>query len=104
VNYSPTFEVLLTSKVLNKIPIKEAKLFRSYAHGKNHEWSDIDIALVSEIFIGIRIDDKDKIRNITLAVNSALFGDTLAEAEQSIREALELFFEGFDEIRKLSEI
>lgn len=56
----------------NNIPIKEAILFGSYAKGNSHEWSDIDIALVSEVFIGDRIDDKDKIRKITLSISSEL--------------------------------
>ena len=56
----------------NHIPIKEAILFGSYAKGNHQEWSDIDIALVSEIFVGDRIDDKDKIRKITLSVSSEI--------------------------------
>ncbi len=56
----------------NNIPIKEAILFGSYASGNYREWSDIDIALVSEIFVGDRIDNKDKIRNITLSVSSEI--------------------------------
>jgi len=61
-------------KVLNRnnIPIKEAFLFGSYATGNYHQWSDIDIALVSDIFIGDQINDKDKIRSITLSVSSEL--------------------------------
>ncbi len=60
--------------VLNKhnIPVKEAVLFGSYATGKYKEWSDIDIALVSDLFAGDRIDDKDKIRMITLSVSSEI--------------------------------
>ncbi len=56
----------------NDIPIKEAVLFGSYAKGNAHEWSDIDIALVSDIFVGDRIADKDKIRRITLSVSSEI--------------------------------
>ncbi len=56
----------------NNIPIKEAILFGSYATGQYQEWSDIDIALVSELFLGDRMDDKDKIRSITLSVSSEL--------------------------------
>ena len=33
-------------------------------------WSDIDLALVSEIFEGNRIKDRGKIRRITLSVSS----------------------------------
>ncbi|MFH1612293.1 MAG: nucleotidyltransferase domain-containing protein [bacterium] len=56
----------------NNIPIKEAILFGSYAIGNYQEWSDIDIALVSDIFEGNRIDDKDKIRKITLSISSKI--------------------------------
>lgn len=54
------------------IPIREAVLFGSYAKVNETEWSDIDIALVSEIFDGDRIADKDKIRKITLSISSEL--------------------------------
>jgi len=47
-------------------------LFGSYASGKYDKWSDIDIALVSDLFVGNRIDDKDMIRKITLSVSSAI--------------------------------
>lgn len=56
----------------NQIPIKEAILFGSYAKGTQKEWSDIDIALVSTIFKGNRIKDKDKIRHITISVSSEI--------------------------------
>lgn len=56
----------------NNIQIKNAYLFGSYARGNNNEWSDIDIAIVSDAFEGVRIKDRDKIRNITLAVSSNL--------------------------------
>ena len=56
----------------NNIPIKEAILFGSYARGNYQEWSDIDIALVSDRFGGDRIEDKDKIRKITLSISSEI--------------------------------
>lgn len=56
----------------NNIQIKNAYLFGSYAKGNNNEWSDIDIAIVSDDFEGIRFKDRDKIRNITLSVSSNL--------------------------------
>ncbi len=67
-----TIENYLLALKQNNIPIKEAILFGSYAKGNPSEWSDIDIALVSEIFKGNRIEDKDKIRKITLAVSSEI--------------------------------
>ncbi len=56
----------------HQIPIQQAVLFGSYAKGNSHEWSDVDLALVSEIFEGNRINDKRKIRAITLMVSSDL--------------------------------
>jgi len=54
----------------NNIPIKEAVLFGSYSKGNFHKWSDIDIALVSDIFQGIRMIDRKRIREIKLNVSS----------------------------------
>ncbi len=56
----------------NRIPIRQAVLFGSYAAGGSNEWSDIDIALVSDVFEGIRIKDRSKIRKITLAISADL--------------------------------
>lgn len=56
----------------NRIPIRQAVLFGSYAAGGSHEWSDIDIALVSDVFEGMRIRDRNKIRKITLGISTDL--------------------------------
>ena len=60
----------ITELEKNGFHIKTAILFGSYAKGNFGEWSDIDIALVSDDFEGNRFDDKDKIRKITLKVDS----------------------------------
>lgn len=65
---SEYFELLRT----NNIQIDSAYLFGSYAKGTNNIYSDIDIAVVSNYFEGVRIKDKDKIRKITLSVSSSL--------------------------------
>jgi uncharacterized protein len=67
-----TIDAYLNALNRDNVPIKEAILFGSYAKGTSREWSDIDIALVSDIFIGNRIEDKDKIRKITLSVSSEI--------------------------------
>ncbi len=54
----------------NNIPVNQAILFGSYAKGNYDAWSDIDLALVSEVFEGIRIKDRGKIRLLTLNVSS----------------------------------
>ncbi len=54
----------------NNIPVNQAILFGSYAKGNNGDWSDIDLALVSEVIEGVRIKDRGKIRLITLNVSS----------------------------------
>ncbi len=67
-----TIEQYLQALNHNNIPIKDAILFGRYARGHYKEWSDIDIALVSNIFKGDLIDDKDKIRRITLSISSEI--------------------------------
>jgi len=62
---------LLTLKD-NGINIKQAFLFGSYAKGNATDLSDIDIALVSDEFVGVRFLDKNKIRKITISVSSDL--------------------------------
>ena len=52
------------------IHVQQAILFGSYASGKYDEWSDIDLAIVSKDFVGNRFEDRNKIRKITLQVNS----------------------------------
>ncbi len=72
VKVKSTIDKYLRALDQNNIPIKEAILFGSYASGSNQKWSDIDIALVSDLFVGNRIDDKDKIRRITLSISSEI--------------------------------
>lgn len=54
----------------DNIPVRRAILFGSRASRRHDRWSDIDIAIVSEVFEGDRIKDRDRIRKITLAVSS----------------------------------
>ena len=56
----------------NNIPIKKAILFGSYVKGTYHDWSDIDLALVSDAFDGERFRDRNKIRRIKLEISSDL--------------------------------
>lgn len=56
----------------NNIHICKAFLFGSYATQRTDKWSDIDIALVSDDFEGIRFRDKEKIRKTTLALSPLL--------------------------------
>lgn len=53
----------------NNIQIQRAILFGSYAVGTANEWSDIDLALVSNSFTGNRFDDKSLIRKYKAVVN-----------------------------------
>jgi uncharacterized protein len=47
----------------NKIEIERAILFGSYAKGNFNKWSDIDLALISNNFIGDRFQDKMNLVN-----------------------------------------
>lgn len=45
----------------NDISIEQAVLFGSYAKGTQTEWSDIDLAVVSKDFEGVRFRDNMKL-------------------------------------------
>jgi len=54
----------------NNFNVVRAVLFGSYAKGNYSEWSDIDLAVVSNAFEGSWIKDRKKIRAITLSISS----------------------------------
>jgi predicted nucleotidyltransferase len=62
----------LTSLRDHGFQIQDAILFGSYASGQANQWSDIDLALVSNEFEGVRFKDKNKIRKITISVSTDL--------------------------------
>ncbi len=51
------------------IHIDRAILFGSYAQGNETEYSDIDVALVSKDFSGIRFDDNQRIARKKMDIN-----------------------------------
>jgi predicted nucleotidyltransferase len=59
-------------KVLEKkgISISAAYLFGSFAKGKANKWSDIDVALVSNDFSGVRFYDIEKLLSILKKYNN----------------------------------
>ena len=71
-NIRSTIVRFLQELTTNGIRIDEAILFGSYAQGTSHDWSDIDLAIVSQDFIGDRFIDRDKIRRIKLKISSDL--------------------------------
>ena len=56
----------------NNIPIDNIILFGSHAKGTSKKFSDIDLLIVSPIFKGDRIEDKNKIRKYILKVSSEI--------------------------------
>lgn len=53
----------------DNIPIQQAVLFGSYSNGKYHEWSDIDLAVVSDKFEGNSIYDAMKLFDTKLKIS-----------------------------------
>ncbi len=62
----------ITTLKKNSIKIDEAFLFGSYSKNNYNEWSDIDIALVSDAFSGNRIQDRNTIREYTRKVSTLI--------------------------------
>ena len=82
--------------LLNKNGIKVVKaiLFGSCARGYQSEWSDIDIAIVSDSFSGSRFENRKKIRALTLKVNSSLevqpySPDDFSEEDPFVKEIID---------------
>ncbi|MFH1050284.1 MAG: nucleotidyltransferase domain-containing protein [bacterium] len=65
-----TIKKLVAEANNNNIHITQAIIFGSYAQGTNHEYSDIDVALVSEDFEGTRFFDNLKLMKTVLLVNT----------------------------------
>lgn len=56
----------------NGLHIERAIVFGSYAKGKQNEWSDIDIAIVSKDFTGVRFYDRKRLNPYLIRVDSRI--------------------------------
>ena len=56
----------------DNIRVRKAILYGSYAKGNYNEWSDIDLALVSDDFIGNRILDKERMIKSIVDINTSI--------------------------------
>jgi len=56
----------------HELTITQAFVFGSYARGSQSEWSDIDVALISDKFEGIRFNDHCKVTPFILKVDTRL--------------------------------
>ncbi len=48
------------------VDLKAVILFGSYARGEQREWSDIDVALVADEFIGVSFEDIKRFIDVTI--------------------------------------
>jgi len=56
----------------NNFPVQEAILFGSYARGNPKEDSDIDLAIISNMFTGNRFEDRRKIVPFRRGIDSRI--------------------------------
>jgi len=54
------------------IRIQKAILYGSYANGTYNEWSDIDLAIVSDDFLGNRVLDKERMIKSIVDINTSI--------------------------------
>lgn len=69
-NIIESIKLLLDTLNKSDILIQKAILYGSYAKGNSDQYSDIDLALVSDSFSGNRFLDKEMIRRYVVGVNS----------------------------------
>jgi len=83
----------------NNFNIGKAYIFGSYAKGRQTEWSDIDVALVSDQFEGNRFYDHCKISPYLIKVDTSLevhpfspedFTKTIPSSKRLLKRAFEL--------------
>lgn len=77
-----------------EFPLRAAFLFGSYARGNSREYSDIDLAIVSDKFEGSRFFDKKKINKYLLGASADLEihpfrTDEFTEDNPFVKEILE---------------
>jgi predicted nucleotidyltransferase len=56
----------------NQIPVKKAILFGSYVKGRVRAESDIDVALISDVFSGDRFRDRQRIIPLRRKIDSRI--------------------------------
>jgi len=54
------------------IRIQKAILYGSYANGTYNEWSDIDLAIVSDDFLGNRVLDKERMIKSIVDIDTSI--------------------------------
>ena len=59
-------------KVREKYNLRTAYLFGSQVTGKAHEWSDIDILLISPDFVGNRVDTRVELMGLARDVDDRI--------------------------------
>lgn len=82
------------------VPLKEVYLFGSYARGEQHDLSDIDVALVSDDFMGVSFEDVKRFIDVTIqkpymyfeihTYNTADFEDTNPLAHEIIKTGIKV--------------
>ncbi len=63
---------LLSILSYNGLRIERALIFGSYAKGAAGKWSDIDVALVSKDFTGIRFFDRKRINPYLIKIDARI--------------------------------
>jgi len=71
-NIKASVDELIRQLNANNFTIGKAYIFGSYAKGRQTEWSDIDVALVSDQFEGNRFYDHCKISPYLIRVDASL--------------------------------
>ncbi len=55
------------------VQLRQVFLFGSYARGEQREWSDIDVALVADEFVGVSFEDIKRFIDVTIRKPYILF-------------------------------
>lgn len=78
-------KIYLRSVAAQGIPVKAGVLFGSYATGKAHEWSDIDLLVISPRFDNLQRRDIDLLWHVAAKTDSRI--EPIAVGEKQFAES-----------------
>ncbi len=71
-SYPPSVAVFIGALRQSDIPFKEVYLYGSYARSEAHEWSDIDLGVVTEPFALDSIEETIQLQHLAHQIDPAL--------------------------------
>lgn len=84
-SYPPSVDAFIGVLRQSDIPFKEVYLYGSYARGEDHEWSDIDLGVITEPFALDSIEETIQLQRLAHQIDPALSPVSIHETDLTDR-------------------